>query len=96
MLANASYHGVVPPVLQPRFMTGKLAPFQDSKSSHKVQQAVAVAKSINVSAVKPEIEHFFDHYLHDSVAGFIGKRMNEYTHNGMGFAKFRTIFKGND
>jgi phospholipase D1/2 len=29
VLANVSYHGVVPPALQPRFMTGKLAPFQE-------------------------------------------------------------------
>lgn len=89
------------PAMSPDFDPPKIAARYESfcngsKLSHQTEQAVAVAKSINVDAVKPEIEHFFDHYVHDSVAGFIGKNMDEYARNGMGFAKFRTVFKGND
>lgn len=60
------------------------------------KHAVDVAKSINVHAVKPEIEKFFDRYVHDSMAGFIDMGMNEFKFNGIGFTKFRTVFKGND
>jgi len=35
-------------------------------------------------------------YVHDSMAGFISMGMNEYASNGIGIAKFRTVFKGND
>lgn len=89
------------PAMAPDFDPPKVADryetfWNGQKLSLEARQAVAVAKSINVGSVKPEIEQFFDHYLHDSVAGFIGKNMNEYAFNGMGLAKFRTVFKGND
>lgn len=60
------------------------------------RHAIAVAKRINVSAVKSGVERFFDRYVHDSMAGFIDMGMNEYKLNGIGLVKFRTVFKGND
>jgi hypothetical protein len=54
-----------------------------------------VAESIDVKRLTSEIEHLFDHYIHDSAAGFIGKGMDEFRKNGFGFVKFRTVFKGN-
>ena len=62
----------------------------------KEKHAVQVAKSINTQTVKPGIEQFFDHYIHDSMAGFIGFGMPEYKFNGIGIVKFRSVFKGND
>jgi hypothetical protein len=56
----------------------------------------AVAESIDIKRLTPEIEHMFSHYMHDSAAGFIGKGMNEFTYNRFGFAKFRTVFKGDE
>jgi len=57
---------------------------------------VEVARRIDARTLTPEIETFFDRYVHDSMAGFIGMGMDEYASNGIGFAKFRTVFKGND
>lgn len=59
------------------------------------KHAIEVARRIDIRAVTPEVERFFDHYLHDSMAGF-SAQLNEYTKNGIGFVKFRTVFKGND
>jgi hypothetical protein len=64
--------------------------------SHPQQCAIQVAKRIDVHAVNPEVEQFFDRYVHDSMAGFIDMGMDEYALNGIGFVKFRTVFKGND
>ncbi|MBK1616420.1 hypothetical protein CKO44_23545 [Rubrivivax gelatinosus] len=61
-----------------------------------MQHAFEVAQSINVEAVTPEIQTFFDRYIHDSQAGFIDMGMDEYQRNGIGFVKFRTVFKGAD
>lgn len=62
----------------------------------KEKHAIQVAKRIDTHAIKPGIEHFFDRYIHDSMAGFIGFGMPEYTFNGIGIVKFRTVFKGHD
>lgn len=59
------------------------------------KHAINVAKRINVKSVTPEIERFFDAYIHDSMAGFI-EQLDEYKSNGIGLCKFRTVFKGND
>lgn len=61
----------------------------------KEASAVAVAKSIDPRKVTTDIEQFFDHYIHDSMAGFIEK-LDEFKWNGLGIVKFRTVFKGND
>ncbi|MBK1713178.1 T6SS phospholipase effector Tle1-like catalytic domain-containing protein [Rubrivivax gelatinosus] len=61
-----------------------------------MQHAFEVAQSINLEAVTPEIQTFFDRYIHDSQAGFIDMGMDEYQRNGIGFVKFRTVFKGAD
>lgn len=62
----------------------------------KEKHAIQVAKRIDTQAIKPGIEQFFDRYIHDSMAGFIGFGMREYERNGIGIVKFRTVFKGND
>ena len=62
----------------------------------KEKHAIQVAKRINIGAVSPGIEQFFDHYVHDSMAGFIGFGMREYTFNSIGIVKFRSVYKGND
>ena len=62
----------------------------------KEKHAIQVAKRINIATVSPGIEQFFDHYVHDSMAGFIGFGMPEYTFNSIGIVKFRSVFKGND
>ena len=55
-----------------------------------------VAKAIDTKKLTPEIETFFDKYIHDSMAGFIAMGMNEYQFNGIGIVKFRSVYKGND
>ena len=62
----------------------------------KEKHAIQVAKRINIGAVSPGIEQFFDHYVHDSMAGFISFGMREYTFNSIGIVKFRSVYKGND
>jgi hypothetical protein len=57
--------------------------------------AYEVAQSIDVDRVTKDIETFFDRYIHDSEAGFIGD-LDEYERNGIGCVKFRTVYKGND
>lgn len=58
--------------------------------------AIRVAKQIDARSVTPEMEVFFDRYIHDSMAGFIDMGMDEYQMNSIGILKFRTVFKGND
>jgi len=60
------------------------------------KHVIDVAKRIDVGSVKPGVEDFFDRYVHDSMAGFIGMGMDEFKMNGIGLAKFRTVFKGDD
>jgi hypothetical protein len=61
-----------------------------------MQHAFEVAEHICVEDVTPEVERFFERYVHDSEAGFIDMGMDEYARNGIGFVKFRTVFRGND
>jgi hypothetical protein len=57
---------------------------------------IRVAKQLDARSVTPEMEAFFDRYIHDSMAGFIDMGMDEYQMNSIGILKFRTVFKGND
>lgn len=72
----------------------KPAPFNSPALADK--HAIAVARRIDTKKLTPEIERFFERYLHDSMAGFLGMGMDEYRRNGFGFVKFRTVFRGND
>lgn len=65
-------------------------------SSTADMHTIAVAKRIDTKVLTPEMDAFFDRYIHDSMAGFIDMGMNEYKMNGIGITKFRTVFKGND
>lgn len=58
------------------------------------QELWRVAESIDVSKLTPAVERLFGHYVHDSMAGFIGFGMNEYRWNRMGIVRFRTIYDG--
>ncbi len=60
------------------------------------KHAIRVAKKLDARSVTPEMEVFFDRYIHDSMAGFIDMGMDEYQMNNIGILKFRTVFKGND
>lgn len=60
------------------------------------KHAIRVAKQLDARSVTPEMETFFDRYIHDSMAGFIDMGMDEYQMNSIGILKFRTVFKGND
>lgn len=55
-----------------------------------------VARSLNIERLTPSIEFFFENYIHDSMAGFMERKMDEYKWNSLGLAKFRTILSGND
>ena len=70
--------------------------FMASRDSVRAQRLFEVAQHIDVKKVAPAIEHFFDNYIHDSMAGFIGMNVNEFQFNGSGIVKFRSVFKGND
>lgn len=56
-------------------------------------EAFQVAQHIHVEAVTPEVEAFFDRYIHDCEARFMAMGMDEYAFNGIGIAKFRTVYK---
>ena len=71
------------------------APFALAQKRNSMEHAFEVAQHINVEAVTPEVETFFDRYIHDSVAGFMAMGMDEYAFNGIGITKFRTVYKGN-
>lgn len=71
------------------------APFAAAQEKNSLDHAFEVAQSIRVESVTPEIQTFFDRYIHDSEAGFIAMGMNEYAYNGIGIVKFRTVYKGN-
>jgi hypothetical protein len=66
------------------------------QSSYQERVAYEIAEHVNTTALTPAIEKFCANYIHDSMAGFINFGMNEYSKNGLGIAKFRTVFKGND
>lgn len=62
----------------------------------EAKQHIEVARHIQPERVTPEIDFLFDWFVHDSVAGTLAEGLDEYMLNGMGAAKFRQIFKGND
>jgi hypothetical protein len=68
-------------------------------------QLYEIIEHIDVTKLTPAIEHFFENYVHDSMAGFIGmkelsyktyslKATNEFAWNGHGIMRFRSIFAG--
>lgn len=65
-------------------------------SHHADHRLCDVAESIDLSRLTPEVEAFLESCVHDSMAGAIGEGIDEFTLNGIGLAKFRTVFKGND
>jgi Uncharacterized alpha/beta hydrolase domain (DUF2235) len=64
-------------------------------TSVKEDMAVQVAQSIDVNKVTLGIETYLDHFIHDSMAGFM-EQLDEFGWNGIGIVRFRTVFKGND
>jgi hypothetical protein len=55
-----------------------------------------VAEHIRPQAITPAIHEFFEKYVHDSLAGFIGFGLDEGDKNDLGLVKYRTIFMGDD
>jgi len=66
-----------------------------AKDTLRMQRLCAVAAQIDVRKVTPHVEAFLENSVHDSMAGFM-RQLDEYRRNGIGFVKFRTVFKGND
>jgi len=66
-----------------------------SKDTLRMQRLCAVAERIDIKKVTPGVEALLESGVHDSMAGFI-KQLDEFNFNGIGFVKFRTVFKGND
>jgi Uncharacterized alpha/beta hydrolase domain (DUF2235) len=65
------------------------------------ERALEVAQEMDDALLTPAIEAFLGKYVHDSLAGFMAQKVNEYDYlyvlgNRMGLAKFRSVFKGND
>jgi hypothetical protein len=55
-----------------------------------------VAEHIRPQAVTPAIHDFFEKYVHDSLAGFIGFGLDEGDENDFGLVKYRAVFMGDD
>ena len=66
------------------------------KSTYAENLTYDIADRINLHALTPAIENLCANYIHDSMAGFINFGVNEFALNGLGIAKFRAVFKGND
>ena len=66
-----------------------------AEESLHMQRSCEVAEAIDISKVTHDIEVFLESHVHDSMAGFM-KQLDEFKRNGLGLAKFRTVFSGND
>ena len=66
------------------------------KATYAENLTYDIADRINLNALTPAIENLCANYIHDSMAGFINFGVNEFALNGLGIAKFRAVFKGND
>ena len=66
------------------------------QTSYREKCVYEIARRISLCRLTPAIETFCSRYVHDSMAGFINFGMDEYSKNGLGLAKYRTVFKGND
>jgi hypothetical protein len=62
----------------------------------ELSKLLEVALHIKPGALTTDIERMFSNFVHDSLAGFMGLGMDEYRHNRLGLAKYRTVFKGDD
>jgi hypothetical protein len=80
----------------PLQLKAAVVPIMASRDYLRAQRLYEVAQRIDVRKVGPKTDHFFDTYIHDSMAGFIGMNVDEYQWNGSGIVKFRSVFKGND
>ncbi|MDR2851908.1 MAG: DUF2235 domain-containing protein [Burkholderiaceae bacterium] len=60
------------------------------------RDGVQLLEALRPEGLTPGIRAFFDHHVHDSMAGFIGFGMPEFQANGYGIGKFRRIFFGNE
>ena len=57
------------------------------------QELLQVVEMIEPESLQPDVEVFFERYVHDSVAGFM-EFLDEFSLNGLGIGKVRTVFKG--
>lgn len=82
----------MPPALIPeRDRNNKL--YAPRKLTSEEQGILAALK--NKTALEEEIVHFFDHYVHDSLAGFAQDAIREKRINGKGHLRNRKVFVKN-
>lgn len=60
------------------------------------RDVLSVLRTISEEPQPREIIEFIDHWVHDSMAGLAFDGMNEFLANGIGLAKFRRVYFGND
>lgn len=56
---------------------------------------ISVVQTLSDSPQPNEIVDFFDHWVHDSIAGLHSDKVDEFLLNGIGLAKFRRVYFGN-
>lgn len=59
------------------------------------RDVLSVVQTIGDAAQSNDILNFFDHWVHDSMAGLAFDKVNEFLINGIGLFKFRRVYWGN-
>ncbi|WP_170300112.1 T6SS phospholipase effector Tle1-like catalytic domain-containing protein [Pseudoduganella buxea] len=67
---------------------------RDEKSPER--DLLTVIESISIQPQSAAIYEFFDYWVHDSMAGLASDGVNEFLLNGIGLAKFRRTYFGNN
>lgn len=57
---------------------------------------LSVVQTLSDEPQPMEIVEFFDHWVHDSMAGLHSDKMDEFLLNGIGIAKFRRVYFGDN
>ncbi|WP_174525994.1 T6SS phospholipase effector Tle1-like catalytic domain-containing protein [Janthinobacterium agaricidamnosum] len=58
------------------------------------RDVLKVVATLSDEPQPPEVVEFFDHWVHDSIAGLAKDKVNEFLLNGIGIAKFRRVYFG--
>lgn len=58
------------------------------------KELLALLEMLEPGELNADIEQLFEHYVHDSMAGFMKEPVDEFSYNGLGIGKLRTVFKG--
>jgi hypothetical protein len=68
----------------------------DVRDTAVERDGIRLLEALQTAPLHSNVVRFFDEFVHDSMAGFIGFGMPEFEVNGYGIAKFRRIFFGDD